>query len=426
MTKKDPRILKPHPLNEKIYGNIDTSTDIEFEKSIKNQGILSPVVIDNNNVIISGHRRVSAAINLGIELVPVEIRDFGSSEETELCLISFNKTRIKTYHQEMMEYDEEVRLRKAAELPFGDSIMLETRNESKGTFHRKKFLWNAAKEGDEKAVKLVERIKEDPRLTVAKAYNNLIEHRHEQKVKETRREAAKLGEKIKESQEIYLGDFSEVLDFIPNNTVDAIITDPPYPKEFIECWSKLGEFAYKKLRPGGWLVAYSGQRFLPEVFSRLEASGMTYYWTMALYHNGTRQDVWGIDLNVMWKPIIVYVKPNVMKIDNRGHDDYLVSLKEEKQGHDWQQSESSVATLIETFTSPNDLILEPFAGSGTTIAVGKRMNRRVIGAELSVENYNIAKLRIDATPVDNKLVEKVKVNIISSDKVNSNGVQLLD
>jgi hypothetical protein len=33
------------------------------------------------------------------------------------------------------------------------------------------------------------------------------------------------------------------------------------------------------------MVAHSGQKHLPEVFARLQGSGLKYYWTMALYHN---------------------------------------------------------------------------------------------------------------------------------------------
>ena len=77
--------------------------------------------------------------------------------------------------------------------------------------------------------------------------------------------------------ELYLGNFTTALNFIPDGTVDAFITDPPYPFEFIDCWYELGIFAEKKLKPGGWLVAYSGQKYLPDVLSRLAKSDLEYY-----------------------------------------------------------------------------------------------------------------------------------------------------
>jgi len=47
------------------------------------------------------------------------------------------------------------------------------------------------------------------------------------------------------------GDFKEVLADIPDGSVDCIITDPPYPYEFIECWSDLAVFAKRVLKPNG-------------------------------------------------------------------------------------------------------------------------------------------------------------------------------
>jgi len=46
------------------------------------------------------------------------------------------------------------------------------------------------------------------------------------------------------------------------------------------------------------------------------------------------------------------------------------------------------------FTKPNDLILEPFAGSGTTLKAATDKGRRVKGAEIDKHTYNIAKALI--------------------------------
>jgi len=42
---------------------------------------------------------------------------------------------------------------------------------------------------------------------------------------------------------IRLGDFKEVLDGIDDGTVDLILTDPPYPEQYMEEWTRLAEFA---------------------------------------------------------------------------------------------------------------------------------------------------------------------------------------
>ena len=50
--------------------------------------------------------------------------------------------------------------------------------------------------------------------------------------------------------------------------------------------------------------------------------------------------------------------------------------------------------LIEATTKPNDLILDPFAGSGTTCVAALQSGRRYIGVELSPEHYETAQRRI--------------------------------
>lgn len=49
------------------------------------------------------------------------------------------------------------------------------------------------------------------------------------------------------------------------------------------------------------------------------------------------------------------------------------------------------AWFIKLFTIPNDTVLDPFMGSGTTIIVANRLNRKAIGIEILSEYYNLAK-----------------------------------
>lgn len=94
--------LKSHPLNLKIYG--DEHDDILLE-SIKTKGILNPIVITHDNRIISGHRRRSAALVLGIETVPVFVSPLTDELDIEEAIILSNKDqRTRTKEQMAREF----------------------------------------------------------------------------------------------------------------------------------------------------------------------------------------------------------------------------------------------------------------------------------------------------------------------------------
>lgn len=169
------------------------------------------------------------------------------------------------------------------------------------------------------------------------------------------------------------------LDVTPDS-VDLVFTDPPYPAEFIPCWSDLGAFAAKALKPGGLLVAYSGQMFLPEAMRRL-AEHLDYWWCYAVVHDGAFFQLRVRRTQVGWKPLLVYRKPGGDELPPWVKD-IAADGSREKSGHEWQQAESEAAYWIETLTGPGDHVADPFLGSGTTAAVCKRLGRSFTGCDV--------------------------------------------
>ena len=59
----------------------------------------------------------------------------------------------------------------------------------------------------------------------------------------------------------------------------------------------------------------------------------------------------------------------------------------ERTGHPCQMPEAVLERIIRVSSNPGDLVLDPFAGSGTTLATAKRLGRRYLGIELSRQEY---------------------------------------
>lgn len=85
----DPRILKPNPHQPRT---VFTPEDLEeLSNSIREHGVVQPILIESagNGVfyIIAGERRTRASILVGLEKVPVQLRNYSDTEKLEVALI---------------------------------------------------------------------------------------------------------------------------------------------------------------------------------------------------------------------------------------------------------------------------------------------------------------------------------------------------
>jgi len=67
----------------------------------------------------------------------------------------------------------------------------------------------------------------------------------------------------------------------------------------------------------------------------------------------------------------------------------------ERTGHPCQMPEAVLERILRVSSNPGDLVLDPFAGSGTTLATAKRLGRRYLGFELSAEYAEGVRRRLD-------------------------------
>lgn len=181
-------------------------------------------------------------------------------------------------------------------------------------------------------------------------------------------------------------------------SVDCIITDPPYPAEFIPLYADLSAVAAHALKPGGSLIVMVGQSWLPQIIAELSKS-MRYHWTLTYLTPGGQSPLSimaGRRVNTYWKPLLWFtngsyegrVVGDVCKAPPNDND---------KRFHHWGQSEGGMADIVERFTMPGDLILDPFMGAGTTGLVAVDLGRRFIGFDNDETSYNSTLARLGAS-----------------------------
>jgi site-specific DNA-methyltransferase (adenine-specific) len=183
---------------------------------------------------------------------------------------------------------------------------------------------------------------------------------------------------------------------IEPGSVDAIITDPPYPKKFLELYRDLGAFAARVLKPGGMLAVMTGQSYLPEVEAMLGESMK--YRTMCHYGTPGGQSVQLFDrkVNSFGKPILVYHNGDYP--DARWIADVFSSAvnDNDKQHDPWGQSVTGALSLIEGLTDEKELILDPFLGGGAFGVASLRLGRRFIGIDIDAKDIATSKKRLTA------------------------------
>jgi len=185
---------------------------------------------------------------------------------------------------------------------------------------------------------------------------------------------------------IYHGDCREILPEL-DVKVDLVLTDPPYSREYLNLDSDLAKLSADCLVNNGSLATMAGQSYLLEVMQRL-SEYLTYNWVIAYLTLGwSPARLWQRNVYSFWKPVLWYVKG---KYNGKCISDISRSNKTDKSLYRWGQSISGVSDLVVRLSKENDLILDPFLGSGTTCYCAKKLNRRCIGYEIEEKYCEIA------------------------------------
>lgn len=203
----------------------------------------------------------------------------------------------------------------------------------------------------------------------------------------------------KEATTIWHGDFREVLmdDEHLAGTVDAIITDPPYPREFWHLYEDLGRLARQILKPNGVLAVMTGTRLemLDEVDALIGRSMRRRHRAVYL----TPGQRWRDQVERVatgYKPILLFSHPDADDLRWLNDDVFTSSGTREQdiRFHHWGQTEAGFASLVERLTEPGQLVVDPFLGGGTTAVVCRDLGRRFVGCDIDAAHVTTSRERV--------------------------------
>ena len=207
-----------------------------------------------------------------------------------------------------------------------------------------------------------------------------------------RREIANSGASVPESERWHVWQ-ADIATWIAPRKYDFIITDPPYPKEYLPLWETLAIRAKEWLKPGGLLIAMSGQSYLNEIYAMMDKH-LKYYWTSCFLTPERRVLLHNKQVMCHWKPLLVY---SLLDDNYNGKlfDDVYNSPRSPKDNHEWEQSEEGMLAIIKQVCLPGQYILDPFCGSGTTGVAAIEYGCLFDGIDIEIENVNISKARLN-------------------------------
>jgi ParB-like chromosome segregation protein Spo0J len=420
--------LKPHPGNVKIYGveNVD-----ELAAQITASAWVKPLVVTDyygGYTIVSGHRRHAAGVKLGFDVLPCELVTFTADWQVMERLLLENDSREKTIEQRTREFIER---KKVEEAKAKDRMSEGGKGGVQTEEGKEKFPYlgqsrdhaaeqsglgsgrtattaeaivtamdNFTEQGEQEKADLLKQSLEQKNISGTKAILDFIAKlpketaaKYAEDLKAGRKTTTQVKKEIEkasksvEKQELKTPKATGTWKLIQNpiataelepESLDFIITDPPYPYEFMPVYSDLATFALRHLKPGGSLIAMVGQSYLPEIMQRLSIEGLNYHWMLSYLTPGAACQLWQRKVNTNWKPLIWFVKG---KYEGDWVSDVTKSGGDDKQHHYWGQSESGMADIVSRFTYPEQLICDPFCGGGTTGVVAVQLGRKFIGID---------------------------------------------
>lgn len=116
-------------------------------------------------------------------------------------------------------------------------------------------------------------------------------------------------------------------------------------------------------------------------------------WTLCWHiPAGVGSSSWGFST---WQPILAYGKdPYLQNKLGRRPDSLTMTKRSPKNGHPCPKPLEVMEWIVNRGSMPDEIVFDPFMGSGTTGVACAKLNRQFIGIELDTQYFNIASERI--------------------------------
>ena len=414
-------VIVPERLRKLDYSKVD-----ELAQSIKQIGLLQPIVIDTDNNLLAGNHRLEAIKNLGYK--KIECKKINLPEQKSK-LVEIDENLIH-YELSIIEKSEHIALKEsilqslgiratqknnqyayaqlgissttkelAAEIGIGRRQYQKIKQVYKINDDARLMLKSSAIDDNLDALLLIERLHDDElQLEIATRIQNGYSGKIRQLIKDIQNEIsqneilAQLDNYESSNDgkvQLHQGEFQQVSQQIADASVDFIFTDPPYQE--IMLYQDLAKLAKRVLVDGGLCLCYIYQSKLHDVLNVMTRH-LTYNW-LAVAKNGGANGRDGYGWFAEYSPILVMTNGQKRK-NNQFAADFVQSQPPSKIYHEWEQSQVESSYYISKLTDVGDVVLDAMMGSGTTGISARQLNRRYIGIEKDERTFGIAKGRI--------------------------------
>lgn len=238
-----------------------------------------------------------------------------------------------------------------------------------------------------------------------------------------------------ELNKVYLGDCIEIMKSMPEKTVDLIFADPPFNiglkydkykdklsyKDYYDWSKKWITETYRLLKNTGSIYVAIGDEFAAEINIILKETGFNFRnWIIWYYTFGQNQRKKfnrshthilyftkssnnfifnSMDIRVPSARQLIYNDKRANKNGKVPDDVWKYSrlcgtFKERLKNHPCQMPEALLERIIKASSNENDIVLDPFGGTGTTALCAKNLKRNYLTIEYSENYYEVILQRL--------------------------------